>query len=157
MNERTAREGLTTAELAGAGRPDDRDERMEYQDPDGRAAGPDASWAGAADAGTSGDGAMAGESAAPAPRETPLFVPDAAEGFRARWVDVQAGFVDEPRGAVQQADSLVAEVMKGLAEMFAAERTNLESQWSRGDDVSTEDLRVALQRYRSFFDRLLSI
>jgi len=100
---------------------------------------------------------MAGESAAPAPRETPLFVPDAAEGFRARWVDVQAGFVDEPRGAVQQADSLVAEVMKGLAEMFAAERTNLESQWSRGDDVSTEDLRVALQRYRSFFDRLLSI
>jgi hypothetical protein len=58
---------------------------------------------------------------------------------------------------VEQADELVAQVMKRLAEIFADERTNLESQWSRGDNVSTEDLRVALQRYRSFFDRLLSV
>jgi len=100
---------------------------------------------------------MANRAASTASSAAPLFAPDAAENFRARWGDVQAGFVDEPRGAVQQADSLVAEVMKGLAETFANERTNLEGQWSRGDDVSTEDLRLALQRYRSFFDRLLSI
>ena len=67
------------------------------------------------------------------------------------------GFVDEPRQAVQQADSLVAGAMKRLAEMFAAERAKLEGQWDRGDDVSTEDLRLALRRYRSFFGRLLSV
>ena len=76
--------------------------------------------------------------------------------LRRRWTDVQAGFVDEPRQAVQQADSLVAEVMKQLAETFAQERSHLEQQWDRGGDVSTEDLRVALRRYRSFFERLLS-
>ena len=66
-------------------------------------------------------------------------------------------FVDEPRAAVERADSLVAEVMKQLAEGFARERSTLEHQWDRGDNVTTEDLRVALQRYRSFFDRLLQI
>jgi hypothetical protein len=70
---------------------------------------------------------------------------------------IQAGFVDEPRSAVEQADSLVAGTMKRLAEMFAEERSRLESQWDRGDDVSTEDLRIALRRYRSFFGRLLSM
>jgi hypothetical protein len=70
---------------------------------------------------------------------------------------IQAGFVDEPRHAVEQADNLVATTMKRLAEMFSAERSKLESQWDRGDDVSTEDLRLALQRYRSFFHWLLSI
>jgi hypothetical protein len=65
--------------------------------------------------------------------------------------------VDEPRRAVEQADSLVASAMKRLAEVFAEERFNLEHQWDRGDNVSTEDLRIALQRYRSFFQRLLSI
>jgi hypothetical protein len=64
--------------------------------------------------------------------------------------------VDEPRHAVEQADSLVAEMMQHLAQLFADERSKLEAQWTRGEDVSTEDLRVALQRYRSFFDRLLS-
>jgi hypothetical protein len=64
--------------------------------------------------------------------------------------------VDEPRKAVEEADKLVASVMKRLAEGFANERSKLEKQWDRGDNVSTEDLRVALQRYRSFFDRLLS-
>ncbi len=76
--------------------------------------------------------------------------------LRQRWTDVQASFVDEPRQAVKQADGLVAEVMKRLAETFAQERTNLEQQWDRGGDVSTEDLRMALRRYRSFFERLLS-
>jgi hypothetical protein len=69
---------------------------------------------------------------------------------------VQAGFVDEPREAAKEADSLVAELMQKLADSFAKEREKLEGQWDSGDDVSTEDLRIALQRYRSFFNRLLS-
>lgn len=86
----------------------------------------------------------------------PLFPEQEAVDVRRRWSDVQAGFVDEPRRAVEQADTLVAEVMKRLAETFAAERASLEHQWDRGDNVTTEDLRIALQRYRSFFDRLLT-
>jgi hypothetical protein len=87
----------------------------------------------------------------------PLFSEDASTELHDRWTDVQAGFVDEPRAAVEQADALVAEVMKRLAESFATERQALEQQWSSGGDASTEDLRMALRRYRSFFDRLLSI
>jgi hypothetical protein len=87
----------------------------------------------------------------------PLFHDEEGGGFRSRWEAIQTGFVDEPRVAVEQADSLVAEVMKRLAEVFADERTNLEQQWGRGDNVSTEDLRIALKRYRSFFERLLSV
>lgn len=79
-----------------------------------------------------------------------------ADGFQARWEEIQVRFVDEPRGAVEDADALVATVMKRLAEGFAQERERLEAQWGRGEDISTEDLRVALQRYRSFFQRLLS-
>lgn len=86
-----------------------------------------------------------------------LFPTGEAERFRTRWMDVQTGFVDEPRSAVEQADSLVAEMMKRLAQVFADERGKLEEQWSRGDDISTEDLRLALRRYRSFMDRLLSV
>ncbi|HYK94975.1 MAG TPA: hypothetical protein VE011_03785 [Candidatus Dormibacteraeota bacterium] len=87
----------------------------------------------------------------------PLFDEAATGQLRDRWADVQAGFVDQPRSAVEHADALVAEVMQRLAKGFATERQHLEEQWSRGDDVSTEDLRLALQRYRSFFDRLLAI
>jgi len=86
-----------------------------------------------------------------------LFPTGEAEQFRSRWVEVQTGFVDEPRSAVEGADSLVAEMMQRLATVFADERARLEEQWSRGDDISTEDLRQALRRYRSFFDRLLSV
>jgi hypothetical protein len=86
----------------------------------------------------------------------PLLGGDEAGGFRDRWQSIQVRFVDEPRQAVEEADSLVAELMQRLAQTFHDERENLESQWSRGDDVSTEDLRVGLQRYRSFFERLLS-
>jgi hypothetical protein len=85
-----------------------------------------------------------------------LLVADDAEAFRARWTDVQHGFVDAPRQAVEQADGLVAELMQHLAKTFADERGRLEGQWDQGDDVSTEDLRTAFQRYRSFFDRLLT-
>jgi hypothetical protein len=76
--------------------------------------------------------------------------------LRKRWQTIQTGFVDEPRRAVQDADSLVAQTMKRVAEVFAEERATLERQWTRGENVSTEDLRVAMKRYRSFFDRLLA-
>jgi hypothetical protein len=97
--------------------------------------------------------------AAPAlERETgPLFSSDEAKDLRARWDAIQVGFVDEPRRAVEQADNLVAGAMKRLAEIFAQERSNLEAQWDQGENVSTEDLRLALRRYRSFFSRLLSV
>jgi len=79
-----------------------------------------------------------------------------SDAFQSRWEEIQVRFVDEPRGAVEDADALVATVMQRLAEGFAQERERLEAQWGRGEDISTEDLRVALQRYRSFFQRLLS-
>jgi len=87
----------------------------------------------------------------------PLFPSNELENLRTEWNRIQTGFVDEPRRAVEEADRLVASAMKRLAEVFAEERSNLERQWDQGENVSTEDLRVALQRYRSFFHRLLSI
>ena len=86
-----------------------------------------------------------------------LFSESEMSDFRSQWSKVQTGFVDEPRQTVAEADKLVASVMQRLAESFANERSGLEKQWDRGDNVSTEDLRVALQRYRSFFDRLLKL
>ncbi len=89
--------------------------------------------------------------------EAPELLPrDDNAAFQRRWETIQTEFVDEPRQTVEQADQLVAELMQRLAEGFAAERERLEQQWGRGEDVSTEDLRVALQRYRGFFRRLLS-
>jgi hypothetical protein len=85
-----------------------------------------------------------------------LFPENELNEFRARWDKAQIRFVDEPRDAVEQADGLVATVVKRIAEQFAAERAELERQWDRGDNVSTEDLRQALRRYHSFFDRLLA-
>ena len=94
----------------------------------------------------------------PAPvANRPLFPEDVANDFRSKWDPIQTSFVDEPRTAVQQADELVAQAIKRLAESFANERNRLESQWDRGDQINTEDLRVALQTYRSFFQRLLAI
>ena len=90
-------------------------------------------------------------------RDTPLLAQDVVNQLRSQWTDIQAGFVDEPRRAVERADGLVADAIKRLAETFANERNQLEGQWDRGGDVSTEDLRQALQRYRSFFSRLLSV
>jgi hypothetical protein len=103
-------------------------------------------------------GTMVAEPAA-AHMEKALALFPGTEGtrFRERWDAIQTGFVDEPRRAVEQADALVAEVMQRLAQLFADERAKLEGQWSRGDDISTEDLRQALRRYRGFFDRLLSV
>lgn len=111
---------------------------------------------------TSQEKALSKESWAATPEaktdgSTPLFPGSELETLRTRWKEIQTAFVDEPRKAVEQADGLVASAMKRLAEVFAEERSGLEKQWDRGDNVSTEDLRVALQRYRSFFDRLLSV
>ena len=92
-----------------------------------------------------------------AANDTPLLATDVVSQLRNQWTDIQAGFVDEPRRAVERADGLVADAIKRLAETFAKERAQLEGQWDRGGDVSTEDLRQALQRYRSFFSRLLSV
>ncbi len=78
-----------------------------------------------------------------------------SENLRARWNEIQGGFVDEPRSAVQQADALVSEVVEKITRMFADEHGSLESQWKQGNDVSTEDLRKVLQHYRAFFDRLV--
>ena len=88
---------------------------------------------------------------------TPLFSNNELENLRNGWKEIQTAFVDEPRKAVEQADGLVASAMKRLAEVFAEERSKFAKQWDRGDTVSTEDLRVALQRYRTFFHRLLSV
>jgi hypothetical protein len=139
---------LSTADLA-SGRerpaPDQTDEPVAVErretEVEPRAAGP-----AVADRGEEG-----------AARPTPLFPSNEGQDFQSRWDTIQAGFVDEPRRAVEQADGLVAEMMQRLAQVFAEERSKLEEQWSRGDNISTEDLRVALQRYRSFFDRLLSV
>jgi hypothetical protein len=80
---------------------------------------------------------------------------DQSEHFRTLWNGIQGKFIDEPRAAVQQADALVSEVVEQITEMFASEHRTLEAQWNQGNDVSTEDLRQALRRYRSFFNRLV--
>ena len=108
---------------------------------------------------TAEDIGRSGEAVATEPGQaaTPLFDEGESQKFRADWLAIQTQFVDDPRNAVKQADELVAATMKRLAEVFAGERDNLEKEWDRGEDVSTEDLRIALQRYRAFFDRLLSV
>jgi hypothetical protein len=79
------------------------------------------------------------------------------EDLRGRWSGIQASFVDDPRNAVQEADALVSSAIKQIEESFRDQRSQLEKQWSEGTEASTEDLRVAVQRYRAFFDRLLSM
>jgi hypothetical protein len=143
MTELSKDKALATADLAGAGPalkvpefpgPPLRREREYVEEP--RVKGP---------------------SRGPAAETTPLFAADETEHLRSDWSAIQTAFVDEPRKCVEKADQLVARVVQRLAESFSQERSRLEGQWSKGEDVSTEDLRVALQRYRSFFDRLLSV
>ena len=136
---------LTTADLAAAGRqpatPPEVEER-EARNRDERVAEREAKAA-----------------AAPAPSEKldPLFAPEMAHDYRARWAAVQSSFVDDPRKAARQGDELVAQVMQSLAESFAGERDKLEGQLGQTGEASTEILRVSLRRYRSFFERLLSL
>jgi hypothetical protein len=87
----------------------------------------------------------------------PLFEENEAEKFRTQWLNIQSKFVDNPRESVREADDLVAGVLKSVTMGFHNRRTSLEKQWNNGDHVSTEDLRLALKRYRSFFDRLLTL
>ena len=90
-------------------------------------------------------------------QEQELFRGDELQGFRSRWEEVQAGFVDEPRESVQRADELVSDLMTKLTSGFDQTRSGLEEQWNKGEEASTEDLRVALTRYRAFFNRLLKV
>jgi len=88
---------------------------------------------------------------------SPLLSASDGKEFRSRWQNIQTGFVDEPRRAVEQADALVAEIMQQLAQSFSDQRSRLESEREHSEKVSTEELRLALRSYRSFFDRLLSV
>ncbi len=88
---------------------------------------------------------------------SPLFSNDEERDFRDRWKDIQTGFVDEPRRSVEQADELIAKLLQRLAESFSEQRSHLEQQWEKSDSASTEDLRLALRRYRSFLGRRLSM
>jgi hypothetical protein len=128
-------------------------ERRTNEDPS--ASAPSANQA--ADVGRPAGAQKAPEASKSSEGTAALFSGDETHDLQGRWEKIQIAFVDEPRKAVEQADSLVATTIKRLAEVFAQERSKLEGQWGRGDNVSTEDLRVALQRYRSFFQRLLSV
>ncbi|HET6822036.1 MAG TPA: hypothetical protein VFH34_05265, partial [Anaerolineales bacterium] len=83
----------------------------------------------------------------------PLFEEEAARKFRSRWLAIQSKFVDDPRDSVKQADELVADIIKDVTMNFANRRIGLEKQWNSGENISTEDMRVTLKRYRSFFER----
>ena len=100
---------------------------------------------------------MVNPNAVEAPERVQLFADAELNGYRTRWGGIQTGFVDEPRKAVEQADGLVGELMQRLTDGFASERHRLEEKWGRNEQASTEDLRQAMQRYRSFFERLLAV
>jgi hypothetical protein len=102
-------------------------------------------------------GAQTATTSADSAHHIDLFPDEELLGYRTRWEAIQTGFVDQPRAAVEQADALVSQVVSRLTEVFTRERSTLEGQWTKGDNVSTEDLRIALTRYRSFFHRLLSM
>ncbi len=136
----TDRRPLTTADLAGAAPPESRERNDGTNEP-----GQTRRETTREDRGVPNEGLDA------------LFPPDVAKAFRTDWADVQNSFVDDPRQAVRQGDELVAQVMQSLAESFSSERAKLEAQLQDGGDASTELLRVALRRYRSFFERLLAL
>jgi hypothetical protein len=139
LNTESTQRPLRTADLAAAGSRATESEEQDTELPEGR------------------ERLEGREQVEGRERLDPLFSADLADEYRARWTAVQGSFVDDPREAVQQGDELVAQVMKSLAESFAHERDALENQLSGGGEASTEMLRVALRRYRSFFERLLSL
>ncbi len=143
----------------------ERSETARADSPDAQKAAEEkpAATAGTAEGATATKAAHAGTAqassqskAASVAGETALLPDGQGERFTSRWQEIQTGFVDRPQEAVEQADALVVDLMQRVTGSLAQERERLESQWARGDEVSTEDLRVALTRYRSFFDRLLS-
>ncbi|HEY4009229.1 MAG TPA: hypothetical protein VGM11_03685 [Acidobacteriaceae bacterium] len=148
MNQTVTDPPLTTADIANSPRPlqisnATSEPARDPQFPDLRPES--AAQPGGADSSANADG------------HGPLFPQGELQDLRSRWDRTQSMFVDEPRKAVEEADTLVASTVKRLAELFADERAKLEEQWSRGGDASTEDLRQALRRYRAFFDRLLTL
>jgi hypothetical protein len=155
MIEQRSGTGLSTADMVAGMDRQDRDEApaTETKRPDDGAFPTDQR---ASEDGRSGANGATATAAAPAGQAS-LLTEDKAAAFRERWDTIQASFVDEPRQSVEQADSLVAEAIKQLAEVFAQERSTLEEQWRRGDEVSTDALRLGLQRYRAFFQRLLAV
>ncbi len=90
-------------------------------------------------------------------RPEEFFPPDRRQQLRGTWVDIQSAFIDEPKRAVQNADNLVKEILGAVSQKFEGARHSLEAEWNRGEQASTESLRIALQRYRALFDRLLSL
>jgi hypothetical protein len=150
--DNTQDRGLTTEQIAAAGTWTVQEElprpagHQGFDDDDaGRiAAGPAASG--------HGDGGVAAGPGA----QASLLEDGELQSITMRWKDIQADFVDEPEQAIQEADALVAELMQRLAAMFATERAELEKRWAGGHQVTTEDLRQGLRRYRSFFERLLA-
>jgi len=93
----------------------------------------------------------------PGEADGPLFDPEEARELQSRWDQIQVAFVDEPRTAGERANDLVIETTKRLTDSFGSGRQKLENEWNQGGDVSTENLRGTLQRYRAFFKRLLAI
>jgi hypothetical protein len=150
MNQTVTDPPLTTADIANSPRPTQISNAT--NEPGRDASFPDlrpetAAQPNAANASNNADNADA---------HAPLFPDNELRDLRSRWDRAQGMFVDEPRKAVEDADALVATAVKRIAELFADERAKLEQQWDRGGEVSTEDLRQALRRYRAFFDRLLT-
>ena len=160
-NDNTQDRRLTTDQIAVAGTwtgQEDVPRPAGHEDFDddyaGRiGAGPAASRYGVRGVPDAADGDIV--AAGPGPRAS-LLEDGELQSITTRWKDIQAEFVDEPEQAVQEADALVAELMQRLAAMFATERAELEKRWAGGHQVSTEDLRQGLRRYRSFFERLLA-
>ncbi|WP_328863828.1 hypothetical protein [Streptomyces virginiae] len=155
-DDRTVAAELTTEDIANPGAasaaPDTR------LDEDRRAP----TYPGEATADTRGDEDARAEEGAgyeggqPSATDEPLLAGEEAEGYRRTWREIQSRFVDDPQEAVKSADALVAEVMRTLAQTFSTRKQGLEGQWDQGEQVATEELRLALQQYRSFFNRLLN-
>jgi len=146
MNEQKP---LSTDDIAGGRRDEVTDEQTVYST-DGREAQ-------ATRDGTDQRGMEAGYASGGVSEAQPALMPnEMAQERRDHWMDIQTRFVDDPKDAVEQADELVAEVMQVVATQFAEQRKGLEGKWQAGSEVSTEDLRVAMQQYRSFFERLLA-
>ena len=103
-----------------------------------------------------GERANAGKDTTAVRAESALFSEGDRSKYQEQWDSIQTKFIDEPKECVQEADALVASVIQQLATKFAEQRTSLEQQWGSGGEASTEDLRQALQHYRSFFRRLLA-
>jgi hypothetical protein len=170
--DNTQDRALTTEQIAAAGTTPARDEvpvmagNDGYTDDSEGYTGESEGYTGDAAAGLVADPAPSGQAVRGTPdtgggaagrgSRASLLEDGELRGITMRWKDIQAEFVDEPQKAVQEADALVAELMQRLAVMFATERAELEQRWAGGDQVSTEDLRQGLRRYRSFFERLLA-